>query len=54
MNKAGYTVAWAGAIFRSPEHLGMSSEVKNCKNIKEVKCDGPTNEWTDKAGCIVA
>ena len=28
---------------RSPDHLGRSSEAKNPKNPKKVKCDGPTD-----------
>ena len=43
---------------RSPYHLGRSSEAKNRKNPKKVKCDGPkdglTDRQTDKAGCRVA
>ena len=36
-NKAGYTATevacgWAGAIFRSPDYLGRSSEVKEIKS----------------------
>ena len=41
-----------------PEHLGRSSEAKDRKNEKKVKCDGPTDQRTDgrtdKAGCRVA
>ena len=66
-NKAGYTATpvacgWAGAIIEVTNHLGRSSEAKNCKNPKKVKCAGPTDGRTDertdgrtdKAGCRVA
>ena len=59
-----------GLYSRSLDHLGRSSEAKDCKNPKKVKCDGPTdgrtdrqtdgptdrrtNGLTDKAGCRVA
>ena len=33
-----------GPYFRSLDYLGGSSEAKNSKNPKEVKCDG----WTDQ------
>ena len=32
-----------GPQLRSPDHLGRSSEAKNHKNPKKVKCD----QWTD-------
>ncbi|MEE3021028.1 MAG: hypothetical protein VX367_00175 [SAR324 cluster bacterium] len=51
-----------GGYLRSPDHLGRSSEAKDRKNPKKVKCDrrtdrrtdGPTDRRTDKAGCRVA
>ena len=36
-----------GPYLRSLDHVGMSSEAKNRKNKKEVKCDGRTNGPTD-------
>ena len=50
-----------GLYLRSLHHLGRSSEAKDCKNPKKVKCDrrmdrqtnGPTDQWTNKAGCRV-
>ena len=44
-NKAGYTATpvacgWVGDFFRSLYHLGRSSEAKDRKNPKKVKCDG--------------
>ena len=42
-----------GPYLRSLHHLGRSSEAKEHKNPKKVKCDGPTDGrtkgWTDKA-----
>ena len=32
---------------KSPDHLGRSSEAKNPKNPKKVKCDGPMDGLTD-------
>ena len=47
-----------GPYLRSLDHLGRSSEAKDRKNQKIVKCDGrtdgQTNGRTDKAGCRVA
>ena len=47
-----------GLYLRSLHHLGSSSEAKDRKNPKKVKCDGRTNgrtdQRTDKAGCRVA
>ena len=39
LNKTGYTATpvacgWAGAVFELLQHLGRSSEAKDCKNIK--------------------
>ena len=62
-NKAGYTATpvacgWAGLYLRSLHHLGRSSEAKDRKKTKKVKCggrtNGPTDQRTDKAGCRVA
>ena len=36
-----------GQYFRSLDHLGWSSEAKNCKTPKKVKYDGPTDGLTD-------
>ena len=52
-NKAEYTATpvacgWAGAYLRSLDRLGRSSEAKDCKNPKKVKCDGPMDGWTDR------
>ena len=33
---------------RSLDHLGRSSEAKDRKNPKKVKCDGPTDGRTDR------
>ena len=45
-------VRWAGALsghfIRSLYHLGRSSEAKDRKNPKKVKCDGPTDRPTDR------
>ena len=51
-NKAGYTATpvacgWAGADLRSLDHLGRSSEAKDRKNPKKVKCDGRTDGRTN-------
>ena len=43
-----------GSHSRSLDHLGRSSEAKDRKNPKKVKCDGPTDGRTDKAECRVA
>ena len=47
-----------GPYLRPLHHLGRSSEAKDRKNPKKVKCDGPTDGRTDgrtdKAGCRVA
>ena len=32
-----------GQYFRSLDYLGRSSEAKDCKNPKKVKCDGQTD-----------
>ena len=37
-----------GQKLRSPDHLGRSSEAKNRKNPKKVKCDGRTDAPTDR------
>ena len=59
-------VGGQGLFLRSLDHLGRSSEAKDRKKQKKVKCDGPTDQrtngpmdqrtdrWTDKAGCRVA
>ena len=36
-----------GLYLRSLDHLGRSSEPKDRKNPKKVKCDGPTDRRTD-------
>ena len=36
-----------GPYLRSLDHMGRSSEVKDCKNPKKVKCDGRTDGPTD-------
>ena len=48
-----------GLYLRSLDHLGRSSEAKDRKKPKKVKCDGRTNgrtedRRTDKADCRVA
>ena len=47
-----------GLYLRSLDHLGRSSEAKDRKTPKKVKCDGRTDRqtdgWTDKAWCRVA
>ena len=47
-----------GQYLRSLDYLGRSSEARDCKNKKKVKCDGRTDRRTDrrtdKAGCRVA
>ena len=54
MNKAVYTaiipksrVGGQGLYLRSLLHLGRSSEAKDRKNPKKVKCDGLTDRGTD-------
>ena len=37
-----------GPYLRSIHHLGMSSEAKERKNPKKVKCDGPTDGPTKR------
>merc|ERR1711942_592898 len=37
-----------GPYLRSLDHLGRSSEAKDRKNPKKVKCDGRTNGPTDE------
>ena len=37
-----------GLYLRSLDHLGRSSEAKNRKNPKKVKCDGRTDGPTDR------
>ena len=37
-----------GPYLRSLHHLGMSSEAKDRKKTKKVKCDGPTDRPTDR------
>ena len=51
-NKAGYTATpvacgGQGLFLRSLDHLGRSSEAKDRKKQKKVKCDGPTDQRTD-------
>ena len=66
-NKARYTAAQLhadgqGLYLRSLYHLGRSSEAKDRKNPRKVKCDRRmdgrtdrrTDRRTDKAGCRVA
>ena len=43
-----------GPYLRSLDHLGRGSKAVDRKNQKKVKCDGPTDGRTDKAGCRVA
>ena len=40
-------VGGQGLNLRSLDHLGRSSEAKDGKNPKKVKCDGPTDRPTD-------
>ena len=40
-----------GLCLMSLVHLGRSSEAKDHKENKKVKCDRRTNGRTDKAGC---
>ena len=40
-------VGGQGLYMRSLDHLGRSSEAKNRKNPKKVKCDGRTDRRTD-------
>ena len=55
INKVGYTatpvtcgiVGGQGRYLRSLNHLGRNSEAKDGKNLKKVKCDGPTDRWMD-------
>ena len=37
-----------GPYLRSLDHLGRSSEAKDRKNQKKVKCDGPTDQRDKK------
>ena len=37
-----------GQYFRSLDYLGRSSEAKDRKNKKKVKCDEPTDGRTDR------
>ena len=37
-----------GPYLRSLDHLGRSSEVKEIKSYKKVKCDQPTDGWTKR------
>ena len=37
-----------GPYLRSIDHLGRSSEAKDCKNQKKVKCNGRTDGQTDR------
>ena len=50
-NKAGYMShaggQGQGPYLRSLDHLGRSSEAKDCKKTKKVKCDRPTDGPTD-------
>ena len=51
-NKAGYTATevacrWAGAIIEVTRSFGRSSEAKDRKNPKKVKCDGWMDGRTD-------
>ena len=39
--------AGQGPYLRSVEHLGRSGVAKNPINAEKVKCDGPTDGWTD-------
>ena len=42
-----------GLYLRSLDHLGRSSEAKDRKNPKKVKCDGPTNrKVTYRDACL--
>ena len=41
-------VGGQGPSLRSPYHLGRSSEAKNKKKNKKVKCDGRTERPTDQ------
>ena len=41
-------VGGQGPFFRSLHHLGRSSDAKDRKNPKKVKCDGPTDGPTDE------
>ena len=36
-----------GLYLKSLDHLGRSSEAKDRKNPKKVKCDGQMDGWTD-------
>ena len=51
-NKTGYTATpvacgWAGAVIEVTDYLGRSSDAKNPKDPKKVKCDGRTDQRTD-------
>ena len=56
LNKAGYTATsvargWAGAVFRSLDHLGRSIEAKDRKSPKKSvlqSADWRTDGWTDR------
>ena len=41
-------VGGQGPYLRSLDHLGRSSEAKDRKNPKKVKCDGRTDGQTDR------
>ena len=43
----GYLSRVQGLYLRSLHNLGRSSEAKDRKNPRKVKCDGPTDEPTD-------
>ena len=58
-NKAGYTATpvacgWAGAIIEVSGTFGQEQKGQTPNNAEKVKCDGRTDERTDKAGCRVA
>ena len=44
---AAVTAGWQGSYLRPLEHLSRSSEAKDRKNPKKVKCEGPADELTD-------
>ena len=41
-----------GPYLRSLDHLGRSSEAKDREHLKEIKCDTPTDGWTDRQQMI--
>ena len=51
---AGAVLLWAGAvmIWAGPCSNTNFPTLKMLKNAKNVKCDGPTDRWTDRHGVL--